>query len=78
MIPFAGATADAVASQVRDGTVYPVEVLRAHLAQVAALDARVGAFQLIRADKAVAEAQALAARAEAVAERTPKCIVKNG
>ncbi|MBI4539915.1 MAG: amidase [Gemmatimonadetes bacterium] len=60
----AGQTATALAALVRAGQVSPVEVVRAHLARIAALDERVGAFQLVRGEKALAEAEALAARAD--------------
>ena len=47
---------------VRKRAVSPEEIVRAHLLQIGALDARVGAFQLVCAERALADAAALAAR----------------
>jgi amidase len=57
-----GRTAVQLAAAVRGGDVSPSEVLRAHLAQIDALEARVGAFVRRMDEKAVAEAAALDAR----------------
>jgi amidase len=54
--------ATALAADVRAGAVSPVDTVRAALEAIAALDARVGAFQLVRAERALAEAEALARR----------------
>ena len=55
-----GQTASTLAERVRAGDLSPVDVLQNHLAQIGALDARIGAFQLVRAHAALAEAEALA------------------
>ena len=57
-----GRTASAIAEDVRNGEVSPVDVLRAHVAHIGSLDARVGAFQLVRGVEAVTEAEALSQR----------------
>lgn len=59
-----GFPAHAIAEAVRTGAVGPVEVVRQHLAHIAAVDGRIGAFQHVRAGAALAEAAALAARAD--------------
>lgn len=51
-----GRSAAALAAMVRDGEVTAVEVVRAHLARIAATDARLGAFQRLRAAAALEEA----------------------
>jgi amidase len=57
-----GRTASELAQDVQAGRVTPVEVVRAHLEHIAALDGRVGAFQLVRRERALAEAEQLEAR----------------
>ncbi|HEX9236127.1 MAG TPA: amidase family protein, partial [Actinomycetota bacterium] len=57
-----GTTAARLAELVASGEVTPVEVVRAHLAQIERLDGRVGAFQALRPERALAEAEALATR----------------
>jgi amidase len=57
-----GSTAREIAEQVRLGTISPADVIRAHLAHVASADEDIGAFQVVRAERALAEAEALAAR----------------
>jgi amidase len=57
-----GDTAVGIAAAVRAGELSPVEVVEAHLERIAALDGRVHAFQLVRADEVRAEAAALAER----------------
>ncbi|MBI4410088.1 MAG: amidase, partial [Gemmatimonadetes bacterium] len=62
-----GQPATALAALVRAGEVSPVEVVRAHLAQIEAMDSLVGAFQLVRAERALREAGALAMRPDLAA-----------
>jgi amidase len=57
-----GETAVGIAAAVRAGEVSPLEVAEAHLERIAALDRRLGAFQLVRGDQLREEAEALAAR----------------
>ncbi|GHH53266.1 putative amidase AmiB2 [Streptomyces candidus] len=57
-------TAAAVAAAVRAGTLAPREAVLASLARIEALDSRVGAFRVVRAARALAEADALADRAD--------------
>ncbi|HYJ70881.1 MAG TPA: amidase family protein, partial [Actinomycetota bacterium] len=59
---FVGDTAVGIAAAVRSGRATPAEVLEEHLERIAALDPRLGAFQLVRAEEARAEAKALADR----------------
>jgi amidase len=59
---FVGRTAEQLAAEVQAGRVRPVDVIRAHLDHIAALDQRVGAFQLVRRDRSLAEAEELGAR----------------
>jgi amidase len=59
-----GETAVGIAAAVRAGRVSPSEVLEAHLERIAALDGRLHAFVLVRAEAARAEARALEARAD--------------
>src|SRR6266516_1615520 len=54
--------ASELASRVRDRLISPAEAVSAHLERIAALDPAVGAFQVVRADQALAEAAALADR----------------
>jgi len=55
-------TATEIAARVRTGAVSPVDVVTEHLARIADVDDHVGAFQLVRADKALTEAQELSRR----------------
>ena len=60
----AGQTATALAGLVQSGDVSAVEVVSAHLERIVAVDADVGAFQIVRAERAIAEAAALMLRAD--------------
>jgi len=62
--PIVGATAHEIAEHVRLGTVSPVEVVRAHLDRIASIDERIGAFEVVRAERALADAEALAERSD--------------
>jgi amidase len=64
MTDWVGRTAAQIASAVRGGTVSAAEVAQAHLAQITAHDARVGAFVRVRAADAAREAEAVDARAD--------------
>jgi amidase len=55
-----GESAARLVALVRAGHVTPVEIVQAHLSRIAAVDSRLGAFQRVRVDKALAEAGALA------------------
>ncbi|MGZ4205345.1 MAG: amidase [Actinomycetota bacterium] len=63
-VDYIGATASEIAEHVRSGKVSPLDVVRAHLDRIEALDARFGAFQVIRRERALEEAAAVAARAD--------------
>jgi amidase len=52
-----GRTAAQLAAEVQAGRVRPVDVIRAHLDHIAALDQRVAVFQLVRQDRSLAEAE---------------------
>ncbi|MFQ1003037.1 amidase [Modestobacter sp. SSW1-42] len=54
-----GLTATELAARVRSGGVSAVEVVRAHLRHLAAVESRVGAFRVVRTDAALAEAAAV-------------------
>ena len=54
-----GLPATEIAARVRDGRLSAVDVVRAHLAWIEAVDARVGAFRVVRAEAALAEAAAV-------------------
>jgi len=54
-----GLPATALAARVRSGELSAVEVVRAHLAQLADVEARIGAFRVVRAEAALAEAAAV-------------------
>ena len=54
--------ASEMASLVRERLVSPVELVSAHLERIAAVDPALAAFQVVRADRAIAEAAALAER----------------
>lgn len=55
-----GESASNLAALVRAGDVTPVEIVEAHLSRIAAVDPGLGAFQQVRVDTALAEAEALA------------------
>ena len=59
---YVGETAVAIAAAVRAGRVTPTEVLEEHLERIAAVDVRLGAFQLLRTEEVRAEARALEGR----------------
>ena len=54
-----GLPATELAARVRRGELSAVEVVRAHLAHIAAVEARVGAFRVVRTEAALAEAAAV-------------------
>jgi amidase len=54
-----GLPATELAARVRAGELSAVEGVRAHLAQLADVEARIGAFRVVRADAALAEAAAV-------------------
>lgn len=55
-------TAVAIAAEVQAGRISPVDILRRYLDQIDTLDGRIGAFQRVRHEQALAEAEALALR----------------
>ncbi len=57
-----GQTATDIAEMVRAGKATAVDVVRAHLEQIEKLDGQIGAFQLVRKEKAIAEAEAVGSR----------------
>jgi amidase len=57
-----GWTAAALAALVRGREASATEIVRAHLEHIAAVDAEIGAFQVVRDGRAVAEAEALDTR----------------
>ena len=57
-------TATGIAADVRAGRRTPTDVVRAALDRIAAVDSSLGAFQVVRAEKALAEAQGVADRAD--------------
>jgi amidase len=57
-------SATTLARLVQTGEVPAPEIVAAHLERIAALDAAIGAFQIVRADRAIAEAAALMNRAD--------------
>jgi amidase len=59
-----GRTAAEIAAAVREKRATPREVVAEHLARIELLDARVGAFRHLRTDAALAEADAVADRAD--------------
>jgi amidase len=59
-----GKSALEIAGMVKNGQVSPREVVQEHLNHVAGLDDKVRAFQLVRAEKALAEADELAGRSD--------------
>ena len=54
-----GLPATELAARVRSGELTAVEVVRAHLAHLAEVDARIGAFRVVRTEAALAEAAAV-------------------
>ena len=58
----AGMRAVDIARAVRERTVTPEEVIRAHLDRIAAVDPLIRAFQAVRAEAALADAEALGRR----------------
>ena len=54
-----GLPATEIARLVRSGEVTAVDVVRAHLAHIDAVDARIGAFRVVRREAALAEAHAI-------------------
>ena len=61
---YVGETAVGIAAAVRAGRVSPTEVLEQHLEWIAALEARLGAFRLLRTEAVRAEARALEERGD--------------
>jgi amidase len=59
-----GLTAVDLIEAVRSGKASPAEVVRAHLDRIRTLDPKIGAFQLVRADRALAEAEEVGARTD--------------
>jgi amidase len=57
--PVVGLPATEIAARVRAGELTAVEVVRAHLDHIDAVDARVGAFRVVRREAALAEARAV-------------------
>ncbi|WP_336109627.1 amidase [Streptomyces sp. PTD9-10] len=64
MSSWAGRTAAEIAAAVRAKEVTPREVVAEHLARIERLDGRIGAFRKVRAEAALAEADAVASRAD--------------
>ncbi|MFF3736634.1 amidase [Streptomyces sp. NPDC002566] len=64
MTEWAGRTAVEIAAAVREKRVTPREAVAAHLARIERLDGRIGAFRVVRAKAALAEADEVAARAD--------------
>src|SRR3954470_14154626 len=54
-----GLTAGEIAARVRAGGLTAVDVVRAHLAHIDAVDPRIGAFRVVRREAALAEAAAV-------------------
>jgi amidase len=59
-----GRTAAEIAAAVQEKRVTPREVMAEHLARIASLDGRIGAFRTVRAEAATAEADEVAARSD--------------
>jgi amidase len=57
-----GSTAAQIADLVRAGEASPTDVVRAHLEQIDRVNPRLNAFQVVRGDRAMAEAKALGRR----------------
>jgi amidase len=64
MDSWVGCTVQEIAEGVRSGSVAPQEVIEQHLDQIDRLEPRVGAFVRVRAERARAEAEAVADRAD--------------
>ncbi|MDG5808676.1 amidase [Streptomyces ossamyceticus] len=64
MTSWVGRTAAEIAAAVQEKQVTPREVVAEHLARIASLDGRIGAFRTVRAEAALAEADEVAARAD--------------
>ncbi|MDT0392844.1 amidase family protein [Streptomyces sp. DSM 41921] len=64
MTTWAGRTAAEISAAVREKRVTPREVVAEHLERIRRLDGRLGAFRLVRAERALAEADEVAARAD--------------
>ncbi|MET7683234.1 amidase family protein [Streptomyces sp. NPDC005423] len=64
MTSWVGRTAAEIAAAVRERRATPREVVAEHLARIERLDGRVGAFRVVRAEAALAEADALAGRSD--------------
>lgn len=62
MTSWVGRTAAEIAAAVREKRATPHEVVAEHLARIERLDGRVGAFRVVRAEAALAEADEVAAR----------------
>jgi amidase len=61
-----GLTAADIAEMVGAGKIAPADVVRQHLEQIGRIDPQLGAFQVVRAERAVEEAEAVGARADLV------------
>ncbi|MFG3009339.1 amidase [Streptomyces cinerochromogenes] len=64
MSSWVGRSAVEIAAAVREKRVTPREVVAGHLARIERLDGRIGAFRKVRAEAALAEADALVSRAD--------------
>ncbi|MFH9820953.1 amidase [Streptomyces sp. NPDC017230] len=64
MTDWAGRTAVEIAAAVREKRATPREVVAGHLARIERLDGRVGAFRVVRAEAAIAEAEEVGARGD--------------
>lgn len=64
MTSWVGRTATEIAAAVREKRATPREVVAEHLARIERLDGRVGAFRVVRAEAALAEADEVAARGD--------------
>src|SRR4051794_20038009 len=58
-VPVVGLPASELAARVRSGELSAVDVVRAHLDHIAAVDARIGAFRVVRTEAALEEAAAV-------------------
>jgi amidase len=61
---YVGSTAADIADHVRSGKASPVEIVGAHIDRINAINDRLEAFQVVRAERALAEAEALSRRAD--------------
>ncbi|MGW6903275.1 amidase [Streptomyces sp. NPDC054940] len=64
MTSWVGRTAAEIATAVREKQATPREVVAEHLARIERLDGRIGAFRVVRAEAALAEADEVGARAD--------------